>query len=154
MINDNKKMLGAHATMIGAAVDRLDGHDTAIAALDGRLVAHGATLAAHDQRLDGHDQMLVGHAAGINNNAMQIKMLDDRVSQAAAAAAALSAVPNAPDMDEQFFVGVGVGSHGGESSVAAGISGRLGANKNIVVNAGIANSGDGTSVRAGVGWSF
>ena len=154
MIDGNKEMLGTHATMIGAAVERLNGHDTALAALDGRLVAHGATLAAHDQRLDGHDQMLMGHAAGINNNAMQIKMLDDRVSQAAAAAAALSAVPNAPDMDEQFFVGVGVGSHGGESSVAAGVSGRLGANKNIVVNAGIANSGDGTSVRAGVGWSF
>ena len=154
MIDENKEMLGTHATMIGTAMTRLDGHATAITALDGRVVAHGATLTAHDQRLDAHDQVLMGHAAGINNNAMQIQVLDDRVSQAAAAAAALSAVPNAPDMDEQFFVGVGVGSHGGESSVAAGISGRLGANKNIVVNAGIANSGDGTSVRAGVGWSF
>ena len=154
MIDENKEMLGTHATMIGTAMTRLDGHATAITALDGRVVAHGATLTAHDQRLDAHDQVLMGHAAGIDNNAMRIQMLDDRVSQAAAAAAALSAVPNAPDMDEQFFVGVGVGSHGGESSVAAGISGRLGANKNIVVNAGIANSGDGTSVRAGVGWSF
>ena len=154
MIDENKEMLGTHATMIGTAMTRLDGHATAITALDGRVVAHGATLSAHDQRLDAHDQVLMGHAAGIDNNATRIQMLDDRVSQAAAAAAALSAVPNAPDMDEQFFVGVGVGSHGGESSVAAGISGRLGANKNIVVNAGIANSGDGTSVRAGVGWSF
>ena len=153
-IDENKEMLGTHATMIGTAMTRLDGHATAITALDGRVVAHGATLSAHDQRLDAHDQVLMGHAAGIDNNATRIQMLDDRVSQAAAAAAALSAVPNAPDMDEQFFVGVGVGSHGGESSVAAGISGRLGANKNIVVNAGIANSGDGTSVRAGVGWSF
>lgn len=154
MIGENTQMLGVHASMIGNNEMRLDNHATALTNLDGRLVAHGATLAAHDSRLDAHDQVLMGHAAGINNNAMEIQMLDERVSAVAAASAALSAVPNAPDMDEQFFVGVGVGSHGGESSVAAGISGRLGANKNIVVNAGIANSGSGTSVRAGVGWSF
>lgn len=154
MIGENTQMLGVHASMIGNNEMRLDNHATALTNLDGRLVAHGATLAAHDSRLDAHDQVLMGHAAGINNNAMEIQMLDERVSQVAAASAALSAVPNAPDMDEQFFVGVGVGSHGGESSFAAGISGRLGANKNIVVNAGIANSGSGTSVRAGVGFSF
>lgn len=154
MIGENTQMLGVHASMIGNNEMRLDNHAMALTNLDGRLVAHGATLAAHDSRLDAHDQVLMGHAAGINNNAMEIQMLDERVSQVAAASAALSAVPNAPDMDEQFFVGVGVGSHGGESSVAAGISGRLGANKNIVVNAGIANSGSGTSVRAGVGFSF
>ena len=154
MINANMQMLGTHATMIGNNKMRLDNHATVLMSHDGRLMAHAATLAEHDGRLDMHDQVLAGHAAGINNNAMEIQMLDERVSQVAAASAALSAVPNAPDMDEQFFVGVGVGSHGGESSVAAGVSGRLGANKNIVVNAGIANSGSGTSVRAGVGWSF
>ena len=154
MINANMQMLGTHATMIGNNKTRLDNHATVLMNHDGRLMAHAATLAEHDGRLDTHDQVLAGHAAGINNNAMEIQMLDERVSQVAAASAALSAVPNAPDMDEQFFVGVGVGSHGGESSVAAGVSGRLGANKNIVVNAGIANSGSGTSVRAGVGWSF
>ena len=154
MINANMQMLGTHATMIGNNKTRLDNHATVLMNHDGRLMAHAATLAEHDGRLDAHDQVLAGHAAGINNNAMEIQMLDERVSQVAAASAALSAVPNAPDMDEQFFVGVGVGSHGGESSVAAGVSGRLGANKNIVVNAGIANSGSGTSVRAGVGWSF
>ena len=154
MINANMQMLGTHATMIGNNKTRLDNHATVLMGHDQRLMAHAATLAEHDGRLDAHDQVLAGHAAGINNNAMEIQMLDERVSQVAAASAALSAVPNAPDMDEQFFVGVGVGSHGGESSVAAGVSGRLGANKNIVVNAGIANSGSGTSVRAGVGWSF
>ena len=154
MINANMQMLGTHATMIGNNKTRLDNHATVLMNHDQRLVAQAATLAEHDSRLDAHDQVLAGHAAGINNNAMEIQMLDERVSQVAAASAALSAVPNAPDMDEQFFVGVGVGSHGGESSVAAGVSGRLGANKNIVVNAGIANSGSGTSVRAGVGWSF
>ena len=154
MIGANTQMLGAHKNMIDNAMSRLDNHATVLMSHNERLMAHGATLAAHASRLDAHDQVLAGHAAGINNNAMKIDMLDERVSQVAAASAALSAVPNAPDMDEQFFVGVGVGGHGGESSVAAGISGRLGANKNIVVNAGVANSGSGTSVRAGVGWSF
>ena len=154
MIGANMQMLGVHKNMIDNAMSRLDNHAAVLTSHNERLVAHAATLAAHDSRLDAHDQVLAGHAAGINNNAMKIDMLDERVSQVAAASAALSAVPNAPDMDEQFFVGVGVGGHGGESSVAAGISGRLGANKNIVVNAGVANSGSGTSVRAGVGWSF
>ena len=154
MIGANTQMLGVHKNMIDNAMSRLGNHATVLTSHSERLMAHGATLAAHDSRLDAHDQVLAGHAAGINNNAMKIDMLDERVSQVAAASAALSAVPNAPDMDEQFFVGVGVGGHGGESSVAAGISGRLGANKNIVVNAGVANSGSGTSVRAGVGWSF
>ena len=140
MINSNVQMLNKHGNMIQNAMGRLNGHDTA--------------LTAHENRLNQHSTMLAGHAEGINNNAMQIDMLDERVSQVAAMSAALSAVPNAPDMEEQFFFGVGVGSHGGESGVAAGLAGRLGANKNIVVNAGVANSSGGTSIRAGVGWSF
>lgn len=154
MIHANTNKIAMHDNMIDNAMTRLGNHDAVFQDHNARLVAHGATLAEHDSRLDTHDQVLIGHAAGISNNEMQIQMLDDRVSQAAAAAAALSAVPNAPGTEEQFFVGVGVGSHGGESSVAAGVSGRLGANRNIVVNAGIANSGDGTTIRAGVGWSF
>ena len=140
MIGDNAQMLNTHSNMITNAMGRLDGHDTA--------------LTAHENRLNQHSTMLAGHAEGINNNAMQIDMLDERVSQVAAMSAALSAVPNAPDMDEKFFVGFGVGSHGGESGFAAGLAGRVGANKNIVVNAGLANSSGGTTVRAGVGWSF
>ena len=140
MINTNAQMLNTHSNMIQNAMGRLDGHDTA--------------LTAHENRLNQHSTMLAGHAEGINNNAMQIDMLDERVSQVAAMSAALSAVPNAPDMDEKFFVGVGVGSHGGESGFAAGLAGRVGANKNIVVNAGLANSSGGTTVRAGVGFSF
>ncbi len=140
MINTNAQMLNTHSNMITNAMGRLDGHDTA--------------LTAHENRLNQHSTMLAGHAEGINYNAMQIDMLDERVSQVAAMSAALSAVPNAPDMDEKFFVGVGVGSHGGESGFAAGLAGRVGANKNIVVNAGLANSSGGTTVRAGVGFSF
>ena len=140
MINTNAQMLNTHSNMITNAMGRLDGHDTA--------------LTAHENRLNQHSTMLAGHAEGINNNAMQIDMLDERVSQVAAMSAALSAVPNAPDMDEKFFVGVGVGSHGGESGFAAGLAGRVGADKNIVVNAGLANSSGGTTVRAGVGFSF
>ena len=140
MINTNAQMLNTHSNMITNAMGRLDGHDTA--------------LTAHENRLNQHSTMLAGHAEGINYNAMQIDMLDERVSQVAAMSAALSAVPNAPDMDEKFFFGVGVGSHGGESGFAAGLAGRVGANKNIVVNAGLANSSGGTTVRAGVGWSF
>ena len=140
MISTNAQMLNTHSNMIQNAMGRLDGHDTA--------------LTAHENRLNQHSTMLAGHAEGINNNAMQIDMLDERVSQVAAMSAALSAVPNAPDMDEKFFVGVGVGSHGGESGFAAGLAGRVGADKNIVVNAGLANSSGGTTVRAGVGFSF
>ena len=129
-----------NSTMIGANSMRLDGHD--------------ADLAANRNQLNQHAAMLSQHADSIQNNATQIKMLDERVNQVAAMAAALSAVPNAPDRDEKFFLGIGMGSHDGESSVAAGLAGRLGANKNIVINAGVANSGGGTTVRAGIGWSF
>ena len=83
-----------------------------------------------------------------------LSMVDERVSQVAAMAAALSAVPNAPDRDDRFFFGVGVGSHAGESGVALGISGRLGREKRGVVNFGAATSGGETTLRAGIGWSF
>ncbi len=146
-VAENKENIATNATgvadnrtMIGANSMRLDGHD--------------ADLAANRNQLSQHAAMLSQHADSIQNNTMQIKMLDERVNQVAAMAAALSAVPNAPDRDEKFFLGIGMGSHDGESSVAAGLAGRLGANKNIVINAGVANSGGGTTVRAGIGWSF
>ena len=53
-----------------------------------------------------------------------------------------------------MFFGMGVGTHDGKSSIAAGVSGSFGANENIFVNAGAAVSGDETSFRAGVGWLF
>ena len=85
----------------------------------------------------------------------RVMAVDERVSQVAAMAAALSAVPNAPPGgDRDFFVGVGVGNSDGEQGVAVGISGRFGEEKNIFVNAGFATSGDDSSLRAGVGWAF
>ena len=153
-VAENKEDIAENATDIATNATGVADNRTMIGANSMRLDGHDADLAANRNQLNQHAAMLSQHADSIQNNTMQIKMLDERVNQVAAMAAALSAVPNAPDRDERFFLGIGMGSHDGESSVAAGLAGRLGANKNIVINAGVANSGGGTTVRAGIGWSF
>ena len=69
-------------------------------------------------------------------------------------ASAMTAVPNVVPGDGSFFLGVGVGNHDGESAIAVGLSGRVGADNNIYINAGASSSSGETSVRAGVGWVF
>ncbi len=146
-IAGNTEMIMSNDADIAANVERLGMHETMIGNNSSRLMEHGATLARHDQ-------MLSRHASLIDGNTAAIEMLDERVNQVAAMAAALSAVPNAPSVGEQFFIGVGVGNHSGESSLAVGLSGRVGPKQNILVNAGVANSSGETTVRAGVGWAF
>ena len=80
--------------------------------------------------------------------------VDERVSKIAAMGAALSAVPNVVPGGSDFFIGVGVGTYGGKTGIAVGMSGRLGENKNVVVNAGAASSSGETSARVGVGFCF
>ena len=147
MGEENRAMIMSNDVDIAANVARLDMHQTMIGDNGRRLDEHAGALARHDQ-------MLSSHASLIDGNTKSIQMLDERVNQVAAMAAALSAVPNAPSTGEQFFIGVGVGNHSGESSVAVGLSGRVGPNQNILVNAGVANSSGETTVRAGVGWAF
>ncbi len=156
---------------------RIDGNAAAIAENE---TARQADDAAQNERIDGNmmaiernemarmmaddvqNRSIAANADGIAANTASIMNLDrrlmavdERVSQVAAMAAALSAVPNAPPGgDRDFFVGVGVGNSDGEQGVAVGISGRFGEGKNIFVNAGFATSGDDSSVRAGVGWAF
>ena len=147
MGEENRAMIMSNDVDIAANVARLDMHQAMIGDNGQRLDAHAASLARHDQ-------MLSSHASLIDGNTKSIQMLDERVNQVAAMAAALSAVPNAPSTGEQFFIGVGVGNHSGESSLAVGLSGRVGPNQNILINAGVANSSGETTVRAGVGWAF
>ncbi len=118
-----------------------DAQNRSIAANAGNIAANAGNIAANASSIMNLDRRLVA--------------VDERVSQVAAMAAALSAVPNAPPGgDRDFFVGVGVGNSDGEQGVAVGVSGRFGDRKGIFVNAGFATSGDDSSVRAGVGWAF
>ncbi len=157
--------------------ERIDGNESAI---NTNEMARMADDTAQNMRIDEammaietnemarmnadavQNSSIAANASGIASNLSAIMDLDrrlvavdERVSQVAAMAAALSAVPTAPpDGDRDFFVGVGVGNSDGEQGVAVGISGRFGEEKNIFVNAGFATSGDDSSVRAGVGWAF
>lgn len=144
-IGNGARATGRNSIAIGAGARATREGQVVIGSYD--IGAMASSVADHGRRLDAH-------AAGISDNALRIAIADERIDDVAAAAAALSAVPNAPGQDERIFIGIGVGSHRGQSSVAAGLSGRVGANRNIVLNAGVANSGAGTSSRAGIGWSF
>lgn len=144
-IGNGASATGRNSIAIGAGARATRANQVVIGAYDVGAMASAVT--DHGQRLDAH-------AAAISDNGARIGIVSERVDEVAAAAAALSAVPNAPGQDERIFVGIGVGSHRGKSSVAAGLSGRVGTNRNIVLNAGVANSGAGTSSRAGIGWSF
>ena len=76
---------------------------------------------------DLQNQSIAANASNIASNTSSIMNLDrrliavdERVSQVAAMAAALSAVPNAPPGgDRDFFVGIGVGNSDGEQGVAS-----------------------------------
>ena len=93
------------------------------------------------------------NASAISGFSERILEVDERVRRVAAMAAALSAVPNVvPNgSDGDFYVGMGFGNHDGEQGVAVGVSGRLGSKRNILFNAGAAQSGGETSARMGFG---
>ena len=111
-------------------------------------------IAKNLESISANTAGIAGNRSAIADLDKRLSMVDERVSEVAAMAAALSAVPNAPDRDDGFFFGVGVGHHDGESGVAVGISGRLGEKKRGIVNFGVATSGGETTLRAGIGWSL
>ena len=119
---------------------------TAIATNRSSISTNRANITANTQAIGQNVQALARLDRGLAD-------VDTRVSQVAAMAAALSAVPNAVP-DGKFFIGVGVGGSEGESAIAVGVSGRLGGERGVHINAGAAVSGGDKSVRAGIGWSF
>ena len=160
-IESNDADIAANKAMGDANREMIESNDMDIAANmamgaanRGMIESNDMDIAANMAMLARHGQMLTDHAGKIDANAKAIDMLDERVGQVAAMAAALSAVPNAPSAGEKFFIGVGMGNHSGESSLAVGLSGRVGPKQNILVNAGVANSSGETTVRAGIGWAF
>ena len=121
--------------------------------------SRGVTNNSH--RIDANEGRIDANAEAIARNDMNIRDLndrlfdvDERVSKIAAMGAALSAVPNLVPGTSDFFFGVGVGTYGGETGLAVGLSGRLGENKNVVINAGAATSSGETSARVGLGFCF
>ena len=94
-------------------------------------------------------------AADVANLNQQVAIVDRRVSQVAAIAAALNGLPSNVDADGTFSVGVGVGGHEGEMGMAVGIYGRIGGpDSKLTVKGGLANSGGETSTSAGLSWTF
>ncbi len=102
--------------------------------------------------LDNANQIST-NASAISGFSERLLEVDDRVKQVAAMASALSAVPNVVpnDSNGNFYVGMGFGHYDGEQGMAIGVSGRLGTKRNILVNAGAAQSGGETSARVGFG---
>lgn len=126
-----------------------------VMAIERNEMARMTADSVQNQNIAANASNIASNTSSIMNLDRRLVAVDERVSQVAAMAAALSAVPTAPPGGERdFFVGVGVGNSDGEQGVAVGISGRFGEEKNIFVNAGFATSGDDSSVRAGVGWAF
>ena len=84
----------------------------------------------------------------------RLNALDERLDSATAMSSALSALPNTVPDGGKLFLGVGVGHYGGKQAIALGLSARLGAERNVFVNAGVATAtgGESVSARAGVGF--
>ena len=84
----------------------------------------------------------------------RLHALDERLDSATAMSSALSALPNTVPDGGKLFLGVGVGHYGGKQAIALGLSARLGAERNMFVNAGVAmaTGGESVSARAGVGF--
>ena len=84
----------------------------------------------------------------------RLNALDERLDSATAMSSALSALPNSVPDGGKLFLGLGVGHYGGKQAIALGLSARLGAERNLFVNAGVATASGGESIsaRAGVGF--
>ena len=84
----------------------------------------------------------------------RLNALDERLDSATAMSSALSALPNTVPDGGKLFLGVGVGHYGGKQAIALGLSARLGAERNMFVNVGVATAtgGESVSARAGVGF--
>ena len=112
-----------------------------------------ADISANSLAVFDNATAISANSSAISGFSERLLEVDDRVKQVAAMAAALSAVPNVVpgDSDGNFYVGMGFGHYDGEQGMAIGVSGRLGAKRNILVNAGAAQSGGETSARLGFG---
>ena len=84
----------------------------------------------------------------------RLNALDERLDSATAMSSALSALPNTVPDGGKLFLGIGVGHYGGKQAIALGLSARIGAERNMFVNAGVAaaTGGESVSARAGVGF--
>lgn len=127
----------------GAALRQLTADVTANSSA---ILANAEGIAANADAIAANSEAI----QAISPLVEEVGLLDERVSRANATAAALSAVPNSP-LEKTFLVGFGLGSHQSETALAVGASGRVGKDGGVMFNGGMANSGDGTTVRVGVG---
>ena len=160
-IESNDDDIAANKENIESNDDDIAANKMVIEANAGDIMANSSLIMDNSGRIDSNLGMIQDNARGIAANTMAIADLDDRlmevddrVSKVAAMGAALSAVPNVVPGDSDFFFGVGVGSAGGSSGLAVGVSGRFGENNNVVFNAGAATSSGETSARVGLGFCF
>ena len=114
------------------------------------IVANADAIAANVDAIAANTEAIAANTEAIAPLVQEVGRFDERISRANATAAALSAVPNSA-ADKAFLVGFGFGSHESETAVAVGASGRIGKDSGVMFNGGMANSGDGTTVRVGVG---
>ena len=112
-----------------------------------------ADVAANSDAIAANAEAIAANTQAIAPLAARVGAFDERINRANATAAALSAVPNSP-LEKSFMVGVGLGNHDSETAIAVGASGRIGIDDKggLLINGGMANSGDGTTVRVGVGF--
>ena len=137
-INTNTTEIGVNRTRITNNTTEIGVNRTRITNNTARIDTNANGIAANNMAIADFNDRLLG--------------VDERVKQVAAMSAALSAVPNTVSGDGDFFLGVGFGNSAGQQGIAVGVSARVGAKKNIIINAGAASAGDETSARVGVGF--
>lgn len=133
-----------------AAVRRLNAD---VAANSDMILANTDAIATNTGAIAANAEAIAANTEAIAPLVEQVGAFDERINRANATAAALSAVPSSP-VDKNFMIGVGLGGHESETAIAVGASGRIGTGDKggLLINGGMANSGDGTTVRVGVGF--
>ena len=153
-IATNKANIESNDTDIATNKANIESNDTDIAANKTMIDSNSGRITGNMQSIDSNASAIAANNMAIADLNDRLLEVDERVSQVAAMAAAFSAVPNVVPGASDFFFGIGVGTHGGASGLALGVSGRLGEKKNVMFNAGAATSSGETSARVGIGFCF
>ncbi len=116
--------------------------------------AAGRRVVVQDTNADGTVRLstvsLDGALSGMDR---RVDGLSERLDKGIAMSAALTALPNTTPGNDRYALGLGLGSHSGETAFAMGFSGRFGQSTHF--NLGAASSGSGsTTSRAGMSWSW
>ncbi len=108
-------------------------------------------IVVQDENADGSIRLSTISFSDITTVDRRVTDLGERLDQATAMTSALSGLPSMVPGTGEKFLGVGLGSYGGESAVAVGGAARLGGNVFVNIGASTTSSGGDNAFRAGAG---